>query len=169
MTPGVEIRKYKPEDFSFLKVLGKGSFGKVIMIISCNYNFYRMICKYLNDVVTNAINTYWNSLVSEVPIINIIFLHKKKVSCVPHKSITLYKACIKILILVKINQNRRDKLIKKKVDAFLSIVPSTTYTKGKVCLWKTVACTFTWEPQPKYQFYNLLANSHLIYTGLLSQ
>ena len=113
MTPGVEIRKYKPEDFSFLKVLGKGSFGKVIMIISCNYNFYRMICKYLNDVVTNAINTYWNSLVSEVPIINIIFLHKKKVSCVPHKSITLYKACIKILILVKINQNRRDKLIKK--------------------------------------------------------
>ena len=113
MTPGVEIRKYKPEDFSFLKVLGKGSFGKVIMIISCNYNFYRMICKYLNDVVTNAINTYWNSLVSEVPIINIIFLHKKKVSCVPHKSITLYKTCIKILILVKINQNRRDKLIKK--------------------------------------------------------
>ncbi|XP_012945411.1 protein kinase C delta type [Aplysia californica] len=29
--PAVEIRKFKPEDFTFLKVLGKGSFGKVML------------------------------------------------------------------------------------------------------------------------------------------
>ncbi|CAL1532063.1 unnamed protein product [Lymnaea stagnalis] len=29
--PAVEVRKFKPEDFSFLKVLGKGSFGKVML------------------------------------------------------------------------------------------------------------------------------------------
>ena len=38
--PAVEIRKFKPEDFMFLKVLGKGSFGKVSksgkIHMSCN-------------------------------------------------------------------------------------------------------------------------------------
>ena len=29
VVPPVEIKKFKPEDFTFLKVLGKGSFGKV--------------------------------------------------------------------------------------------------------------------------------------------